>query len=142
MIETLFFVSFTSSLMIPNWRAGDHRSTGNVTARCERRHCTGKRKRKRNGASALCFRPRLPVSLSQPLEKCGTHDGQADSGVEEDLAEASAFIGRHKLTPGNGLRIRRAGKTTPEDRLGADAHAVMVTLKRDIFSGAAHAQFA
>src|SRR6185437_7282325 len=83
---------------------------------------------------------RLLIPLAESLKECSAHDGQADGGVDEDFAEAAAFIRWNEFAPGDGLRIRRAGKASPVDGLRADAHAVMVALERDVFSGAADTQ--
>src|SRR6185312_15065483 len=84
---------------------------------------------------------RLLIPLAESLKQCGAHDRQADGGVDEDFTEAATFIRRDEFAPGDGLRIRRAGKASPVDGLRADADAVMVALEWDVFSGAADTQF-
>src|SRR5690348_6873412 len=85
---------------------------------------------------------RLFVGFAEALKQCRAHDGQSDRGVDEDLAEAAAFIGWHELAPGDGFRIGRAGKTSPKNGLRTDAHAVVIALERYVFSRAADSQLA
>src|SRR5215472_6914822 len=92
--------------------------------------------------SAFALEAALLVGLTQPLEQRRAHDRQPYRRVDEDLAELSALGWRHELTPRNRFTIRRAGETSPKNRLRANTHAVVVAFELDVLAGAAHAQLA
>src|SRR5262249_3299856 len=65
---------------------------------------------------------------------------KAHRGVDKDLAKTPTLPGRDEFAPGNGLRIGRAGKSAPINRLGTDSHTVVIALELNIFPSPTHPQ--
>src|SRR5579859_3080625 len=84
----------------------------------------------------------LFVLPAQAFKQRCNHYRQADRGVHEYLAEFAAFRRRNKFAPGDGLGIRRAGKSAPVHRLRTHPHAIMIPLELNILARAPHPQLA